>query len=117
VKWPNDIIDHNRLLQQNLPIGDIVDTRWSIGTIEQSFAGTRCGNGCHFSAWQMFVRLDCLPIHRGTELDVALPLRELSTSNLFPNNDMDLSPTQRVRVHEGRAPVFPVFARRSAWFL
>jgi len=30
---------------------------------------------------------------------------------------MDFSPTQRVRLHEGRAPLFPFFARRSAWFL
>ena len=53
----------------------------------------------------MFVRLDCFPILRGTELDIALPLRELSTSNLFPNNDVDFSPAQRLRVHEGRAPL------------
>jgi hypothetical protein len=74
-------------------------------------------NGCHFSIWQMFVWLDCFPVQRGTELDVALPLRELSTSNLLPNSDVDFSPTQRLRVHEGRAPLFPFFARRSAWFL
>jgi hypothetical protein len=65
----------------------------------------------------MFVRLDRFPIHGGTELDVALPLRELSASNLLPNDDMDFSPAQRLRVHEGRTPLFPFFAGRSAWLL
>jgi hypothetical protein len=81
------------------------------------FQGKRCGNGCHFNVWQMFVRLDCLSVYGSAELDVALPLRELSTGNLFPNNDMDFSPTQRVRVHKGHTPLFPFFAGRSAWFL
>jgi hypothetical protein len=30
---------------------------------------------------------------------------------------MDFSATQRSRVHEGCASLFPIFARRSAWFL
>jgi hypothetical protein len=53
----------------------------------------------------------------GTELDVAWPLRELSTSNLLPDDNMDFSSAQRFRVHEGRATLFPIFARCSAWFL
>jgi hypothetical protein len=65
----------------------------------------------------MFVRLDFLPIHRETELDTALPLRELSTRNLFPDDDVDFSATQHIRVHQGRAPLLPFFARRSPWFL
>jgi len=65
----------------------------------------------------MFVRLDCFPIYGSTELDVALPLRKLSAGNLFPNSDMDFNPTQRVRVHEGRAALFQFFAGRTARLL
>ena len=59
----------------------------------------------------MPVRVDRIQVLWNAELDVALPLRELSPCHVVANDDVDFGAAQHFPLHQGLTAVFQLLAR------